>query len=163
MSNELQHHGIFGMKWGIRRYQNKDGSLTPEGQKRYNTVTAAADYAGRKGNELKRQADDVRKQAEEYQNYYSGEEGRNRYRDQYRLHDLTDEQVDRSVFGDLEVYSDEVEMFENYAKNYLDMQKFFLDTPMNNIPNVVYNEAKAYLKEEKFFESAKKAGFRSYT
>ena len=32
--NELYHHGILGMKWGIRRYQNKDGSLTPEGRKR---------------------------------------------------------------------------------------------------------------------------------
>lgn len=33
---ELQHWGIKGMKWGQRRYQNKDGSLTPAGQKRYN-------------------------------------------------------------------------------------------------------------------------------
>ena len=33
--NELTHHGIKGMKWGIRRFQNKDGSLTPAGRKRY--------------------------------------------------------------------------------------------------------------------------------
>ena len=31
----LAHHGIKGQKWGIRRYQNEDGSLTPEGEKRY--------------------------------------------------------------------------------------------------------------------------------
>lgn len=34
-TNELRHHGILGMKWGRRRYQNKDGSLTAAGKKRY--------------------------------------------------------------------------------------------------------------------------------
>lgn len=34
-TNELCHHGIKGMKWGIRRFQRKDGSLTPAGKKRY--------------------------------------------------------------------------------------------------------------------------------
>lgn len=32
--NDLYHWGIKGMKWGVRRYQNKDGSLTPAGRKR---------------------------------------------------------------------------------------------------------------------------------
>ena len=33
--NVLEHHGILGQKWGVRRFQNKDGSLTPSGKKRY--------------------------------------------------------------------------------------------------------------------------------
>lgn len=37
---EFYHHGIKGMKWGVRRYQNADGSLTPEGQKRYDRDVA---------------------------------------------------------------------------------------------------------------------------
>ena len=37
-NDELYHHGIKGQKWGIRRYQNEDGSLTPIGKKRYSDV-----------------------------------------------------------------------------------------------------------------------------
>lgn len=35
MSNELYHYGVKGMRWGVRRYQNKNGSLTNAGKKRY--------------------------------------------------------------------------------------------------------------------------------
>lgn len=34
-TNELSHHGIIGQRWGVRRFQNPDGSLTPEGRIRY--------------------------------------------------------------------------------------------------------------------------------
>lgn len=38
-SNDISHHGVKGMKWGIRRYQNADGSLTSEGIRRYSHMS----------------------------------------------------------------------------------------------------------------------------
>lgn len=42
-NTSLSHHGILGQKWGVRRYQNKDGSLTEEGRKRYQKIVERYD------------------------------------------------------------------------------------------------------------------------
>ena len=49
-SDFLAHHGTQGMKWGVRRYQNEDGSLTPEGRRRYGLNPK---YSGMSDSELR--------------------------------------------------------------------------------------------------------------
>ena len=56
MSDTLQHHGIPGQKWGIRRYQNGDGSLTPAGRKRAEKLKS--EFKALTGKKLKGKIDD---------------------------------------------------------------------------------------------------------
>lgn len=60
---ELYHHGILGQKWGVRRYQNSDGSLTDEGRKRYGItdekIEKMAARAEKQGDKLAKRAKKV--------------------------------------------------------------------------------------------------------
>ena len=55
---ELYHHGIKGQKWGIRKYQNEDGTLTAEGKARYgyDETTGKLSKEGRKVEKSDRKA-----------------------------------------------------------------------------------------------------------
>ena len=48
----IAHHGIKGQKWGERKYQYKDGSLTPEGRKRYGVVGSTKAYIQQRRNNV---------------------------------------------------------------------------------------------------------------
>ena len=58
-SNSLIHYGITGMKWGVRRYQNYDGSYTQRGLSRYRKSEAKYDEAEKKYRDTKVSGDRV--------------------------------------------------------------------------------------------------------
>ena len=92
----LSHHGILGMKWGVRRYQNADGSLTEEGKKRYYNSDGTPTKAGR--DYENKQVKKDRKEADKYRALLSDEELNsriNRLQRENQLHDLTRQNISR--------------------------------------------------------------------
>lgn len=80
---ELYHHGILGQRWGIRRYQNKDGTLTPEGRERYLNDNGTLNKEGRKlyqykNGKLKKAGKERIKDNWSYRSEYAWNSGKNK-------------------------------------------------------------------------------------
>ena len=58
MENNLQHHGILGQKWGVRRFQNKDGSLTKAGKERIQNKDNSSSKVDKEKTQNKQTADE---------------------------------------------------------------------------------------------------------
>ena len=68
MSEYLAHYGVRGQRWGIRRYQNPDGSLTDAGQKRYDKNTRRIQKAKLKSDKFKAKSANRKLRANIYKN-----------------------------------------------------------------------------------------------
>lgn len=66
---ELYHHGILGQKWGVRRYQNKDGILTKEGRMRLKKDNGKLNHKGKRY--LKRNVEGMRSSSNSYKYHVS--------------------------------------------------------------------------------------------
>jgi hypothetical protein len=86
----IMHFGIKGQKWGIRRYQNEDGSLTPEGQQHYGYQSRGSrfkTYTNKRRSKMDRpEANEINRRRIEKQNREIAERGitRKQYNDEQR-------------------------------------------------------------------------------
>ena len=75
ISDELYHYGIKGQKWGVRRYQNEDGSLTAAGRKKYGYTDSGKETGANSGYKSKRSANKNEEDNVAYKYNKAGESG----------------------------------------------------------------------------------------
>ena len=179
---ELYHYGIKGMKWGVRRYQNKDGSLTKAGKKRMKTFQDAADFAVRgkkhadaeykrftklaEQEEAKKGKSISQKQIDKYLrkefgNDIDSESGRANIRDVFEIDDL-------NAYARKQLTGGDAEHFRNAARNakargeaYVRLNQKFSSMTVNDIDKKSLKQAKAFANGY-FGGSSELAKLRAY-
>ena len=96
---EIAHSGVKGMRWGVRRYQNKDGSLTPAGEKRYgkSKEEAMKARAKAKAKAEKAKAKEAKKAEKANAKAAKQDDKANKKLMKKSVKDMTDEELKRAI------------------------------------------------------------------
>ena len=138
----LSHHGVKGQKWGVRRYQNKDGTLTKAGKKR-RLAKEASDYYKKEANKRKQSGiSRIREIDREIDDIVTSDKANKTPRDKIDAL-LRETAAIESSFRTLEARSKEIDRMSKRGERYI--QEYAKKVPVDNILKAYSDEYAYYM------------------
>ena len=143
--NYLSHHGVKGQKWGVRRYQNKDGTLTKAGKKR-RLAKEASDYYKKEANKRKQygvaRIHEINREIDNISNSGKANKANKMPRDEIDAL-LRETAAIESSFRTLEARSKEIDRMSKRGERYI--KEYAKKVPIDKILKA-YSDEYAYYK-----------------